>query len=362
MMIDFVLQFVEGRGGVETVLALISQELVRRGHRVRIFQTAQPFYLEWIREIPEIYYYDPLLTGYNRSYNGEIDAFRFALGYRALLEKLTYPDIAIATMGPLQSAVCRIALSSLGLQRPPVISWMHGPIEAYGAGNLLQYSDAHFAISTPIAQQIHQLFPVTAPIYYIRNPIDTREAKRIPRPLDRLELLYIGRLHNQVKRVDVLLKSLPILRGKWHLTIIGDGPDKDDLKNLSDELALTQNVTWLDWQKQPWNAISEASLLVLSSDSEGFGLVIGEALARGIPVVATECGGPEDLVKRGINGWLFPPGESKELAVILQKILDGDFALPTPETCELSVQAFRPQNVVDSMEKAISYTRTFYTP
>ncbi len=362
MIIDFVLQFVEGHGGVETVLALISQELVRRGHHVRIFQSAQPFYLEWLREIPEIYYYDPLLTGYSRSYNGEIDAFRFALGYRALLDKLIYPDIAIATMAPLQSAVCRLALSSLGSQRPPIISWMHGPIEAYGAGNLLKYSDAHFAISTPIAQQIHQLFPVTAPIYYIRNPIDTREVKRIPRAVDCLELLYMGRLHNQVKRVDVLLKSLPRLRGKWHLTIIGDGPDKEELKSLADELALSQNVTWLDWRNQPWNAISEASLLALTSDSEGFGLVAGEALARGIPVIATKCGGPEDIIKHGINGWLFPPGDSRALTAILQKILDRDYALPNPETCELSIQAFRPKNVVDSMEKAISYTRTFFTP
>jgi UDP-D-galactose:(glucosyl)LPS alpha-1,6-D-galactosyltransferase len=106
--------------------------------------------------------------------------------------------------------------------------------------------------------------------------------------------------------------------------------------------------------------VTSASLLVLASDYEGFGLVVVEALARGIPVISTNVAGPSDIIKDGVNGWLIPPGDFEGLNMILQKVINGEMALPSAEICEESVRSYRVGDVVNRMEKALYETYARY--
>ncbi|RYM05910.1 glycosyltransferase [Sporolactobacillus sp. THM7-7] len=351
MIIDVVLGQAEGRGGLENVLTLVSNELQRRGHEIRVFQMGQSSYQDWEETLPEVYYYG---LAAHQSYQGEQDLFRYALGYRDMLDILGYPDVILATHTPLLSALCRLAVCHLGGEKEPaILSWLHGPPDVWKGGQYLHYAkDGHLAISESIGNQIAEYVdPET--VHYIGNPVDFNHVSQVKRAKNSLKLIYVGRLNNIEKRLDVLFKGLKKLNGDWTLNVIGDGPNKTSLQDYAKKLDIDNHIFWMGWSNRPWEEITSASVLVLSSDYEGFGLVVVEALSRGLPVISTACGGPNEMIKDGLNGWIFPCGDSEKLHHILQDILDGKKVLPDAESCLQSVDQYRVERVVDRMESAI---------
>ncbi|QAY67773.1 glycosyltransferase [Paenibacillus protaetiae] len=366
MIIDIVLGIASGRGGLETVVTNISQELKRRGHRVRVFQTLPPRYKEWSETLPENYYYalpPEALDDTDSKPFFQVEVQRFAAGYRSLLEELGCPDVVLAAHTPLIGLVCNLALNHLEAgNRPPIISWLHGPPEAFGqeAAQFMKYSDAHMVISRDIGRKIEAALPAAAPIYYVGNPIDARFIEMVARPQKGpAKLLYIGRIDNNPKRLDVLFRSLQFVQN-WELQIIGDGDDRAALEQLAEQLHISDSIQWNGWKEDPWAEVKEASLLVLSSDYEGFGMVLIEALARGIPVLSTSCGGPDDIIIHGVNGWLYPVGDSGALQRWLQQIIEGTQALPSPQACLQSIEPFALEQVAAVMIESIIYTKASF--
>ena len=353
MIIDIVLGKAEGRGGLEYVLTFVSQELTRKGHRVRVFQSSPPQYAEWANTLPEIYYYDPVASGNLSSYEGEIDFFRYILGYRSLIDKMGAPDVILATHVPLFCLVARVATSHLK-NSPIILSWMHASFPQFnGTEVLLQYCDGHLAISHGLGQSIKEKVNQKSIVYYVGNPVDFRNTKLLPRVHNRLELLYIGRISNKEKRIDVLLQALSQVTKTWHLTIIGDGPDLIALQQLATSLGIEKNIEWKGWQEDPWKHVESASVLVLTSQFEPFGIILVEALARGLPVISSRCDGPEDIVQDGENGWLFDVGNVEQLRSIIQGIINVTLSLPTQESCKSTVERFRLENVVNVFEASL---------
>ena len=114
---------------------------------------------------------------------------------------------------------------------------------------------------------------------------------------DVLELLYVGRLAMQ-KRVERLIAMLPLMTTPSHLTIVGDGDERALLEQKVNELHIT-NVTFAG--KKIGEALIEyyrsADVFVIASDVEGMPLVVLEAMAESLPVVATNVLGLRELVK-----------------------------------------------------------------
>ncbi|PGT81117.1 glycosyltransferase [Bacillus sp. AFS040349] len=354
MVIDIVLGRATGRGGLEKVLTQVSKGLKQKGHRVRICQMSEPDHLDWVQTLPEIHYYEQLDK---YKYEGNIDVFSLALGYREFISIEGKPDIVLATHTPIQSLICRLALEPLGEECPPIISWLHGPPESYGGEKYLYYSDAHLAISYNIYKKIEDIVDSDSIIHYIGNPVDIDNVELINRSTGSIELLYVGRLDNTQKRLDILFKALSKVNGNWRLRIVGDGPHSNELKFLAKQLDIEKKIIWDGWRENPWNYIDEASLLVLSSDFEGFGLVLVEALSRGIPVLSTECEGPDEIIKDGVNGWLYPIGDIETLQYILNGLISGEISLPDRINCKESVVHYRPEVVVNQLEEILlNYT------
>jgi glycosyltransferase involved in cell wall biosynthesis len=150
------------------------------------------------------------------------------------------------------------------------------------------------------------------------------------RPVEN-RLLFVG-IMRQVKGVDVLLKAVRLLadRGRnVQLAIIGEsfyeGYRRDEVmfRRLTSELRLDDRVAYLGG-KEPAEVAKEiqrSALVVLPSRRESFGTVLVEALACGIPVVATSCGGTEDIVN-GQVGLLVPPEDPQALADGIEQVLD----------------------------------------
>lgn len=110
----------------------------------------------------------------------------------------------------------------------------------------------------------------------------------------------------------------------WQLRIWGDGPLREDLQRLVDRLRLTERVRLCGVTSQPWSALAEGQIYVLSSEYEGFPNAMLEAMALGLPCIAFDCpSGPRALADNGRAAILVPPGDIGELAAAIQK-LAGD--------------------------------------
>lgn len=140
------------------------------------------------------------------------------------------------------------------------------------------------------------------------------------------QLLFVGRLAPQ-KALDVMLRSLAVLRQSHrdvHLSLAGDGPERAKLEALARELGVGSNVTFLGYQsqRQVRDLLAAADVFVLSSVAEGVPVVLMEAMAACVPVVATRIAGIPELVHDGANGFLVPPGDPETLAARAATLLD----------------------------------------
>ena len=138
-------------------------------------------------------------------------------------------------------------------------------------------------------------------------------------------LLYVGRLA-AAKGLPILLESLAKLKTSYPqliLTIVGDGSDRSTLEQMSQELGLEKNVKFVGYQSQAAvrEYMQQTDIFVLPSFAEGLPVVLMEALAAGVPVVATQIAGISELVESGINGYLVPPGDVTAIGDRIETLL-----------------------------------------
>jgi glycosyltransferase involved in cell wall biosynthesis len=106
------------------------------------------------------------------------------------------------------------------------------------------------------------------------------------------------------------------------LLIVGEGECRDDLHTLAEELQITRTVRFLGQRRDPEELLPACDVFVLSSLSEGLSFAILEAMACGLPVVATRVGGNIELVEDGVTGILAPSCDPAALAVAVGRLLD----------------------------------------
>ena len=141
-------------------------------------------------------------------------------------------------------------------------------------------------------------------------------------PPERFLVGWIGRMTG-VKRTDDLLLAFKELRDRGVdacLCLVGDGPQRGALERTAHELGVVRDCLFLGYQEEvaPFYAAFDA--FVLTSGNEGTPVTTIEALASGIPVVATRVGGVSDVVRDGEDGFLVPPGAMGELADRLARL------------------------------------------
>jgi glycosyltransferase involved in cell wall biosynthesis len=142
----------------------------------------------------------------------------------------------------------------------------------------------------------------------------------LPRTPVRGRILMVGRL-TPPKRPDLALRALALVREgarEAHLHVAGDGPLRAESEQLAAELGLREAVSFLGYRDDVPQLLAEAECALLASDYEGCPLVVIEALAAGVPVVATDAGGVRELA--GEAGVVTAP-EATALAAALEDVL-----------------------------------------
>ncbi len=188
----------------------------------------------------------------------------------------------------------------------------------------LKASDSIFALSEYTRATVEA---IGGPRKVVLAPcgVDTNLFRPAVRP-DGDYILCVARFSDARKNVRLLLDAYALLRQKAEtvpdLYLIGDPPSEASQLQLQ-TLALAQKVHWLG--PKPGEELAalyrNASFFVLSSNEEGLGIVILEAMASGLPVVSTACGGPATAVSEGETGLLTPIGDAQALAAAMEKLV-----------------------------------------
>jgi glycosyltransferase involved in cell wall biosynthesis len=131
---------------------------------------------------------------------------------------------------------------------------------------------------------------------------------------------FIGRL-DPVKRIDDLITAISLQPDDVTLDIYGEGPERHQLESLIHRLNLDRRVSLHGSIDGAGTALADIDVLVLPSDAEGFGLVLIEAMAAGVPVIGTSVPGIRDVITNGVNGILTPPRNPQALSEKIGTIL-----------------------------------------
>ncbi|HEX2826100.1 MAG TPA: glycosyltransferase [Burkholderiales bacterium] len=194
-----------------------------------------------------------------------------------------------------------------------------------------------------------------------RAALRRRAAHAIPNPLRTLKgcaraggarepvIAALGRLWLE-KGHDVLIRAFAAVAPdypEWRLTIVGEGPEREALTALAASLGVADRVALPGWMDVPEEVLACAGVFVMSSRYEGFPNALLEAMGAGLPVISTACGGTEEMIEEGRNGYVVPIDDVTALAAALRRLL-GDPALRERLAADArtAAQRYSPHRVV----------------
>ena len=220
---------------------------------------------------------------------------------------------------------------------------------AFGIQLTYPRSDVIIANSEKLAEDIRKVVPnCSQRIQLLPNPvvhqhIEALAQKTVDHPWLPAKTIPVvigaGRLSRQ-KDFKTLVEAVYLInqRSSCRLIIIGDGKELSNLEALARELGIGHNVDFPGFVDNPYSYFSKASLFVLSSAWEGCPNVLLEALAVGVPVVATDClSGPREVLQNGRLGALVPVGQAEALARAIEKTIE---AHPSSDVLRAGVRGF----------------------
>ncbi len=264
---------------------------------------------------------------YLRAITRTIQLLRPAIGQTHLLTTAVYGSIAGRVTGV------------------PTVSTLHGSVDAplHGAfrsakfrllnrreGKVVAVSDSlrdWLLSTTPLRADVIRVIPNGQDLSGL-GP-DPHSRQRIRRELGLSEDDFVvGAVGNVRPSKDyaTLLRAASELAGWFEgkLRIVVAGQEGGDLsrslRDLRDSLGLEGTVEFLGFRSDARDLYAAFDLYVLSSSSEGFSLTVVEAMASGLPIVATRCGGPEEILRDGCTGLLVPVGDPRALAEAIHSL------------------------------------------
>jgi glycosyltransferase involved in cell wall biosynthesis len=160
-------------------------------------------------------------------------------------------------------------------------------------------------------------------IALIPNAALVSDGAPVGRPAGGEFLLYVGWLRKE-KGLDSLLDALAQTETRIDLWLVGDGPERAALEARARALGIADRVRFVGQVPDPSPYYARARLFALPSWGEGLSNALLEAMAFGLPVVATRIGGTVDLVEDGVNGLLVEPGHPGQLAGALSRVLSDE--------------------------------------
>ena len=324
-------------GGSGVVATELGKALAGRGHEVHFITYDQPVRLGSFR--PNVFYHEVRIAQYPLF---DYPPYELVLASK-MVEVARQQDLDIlhvhyAIPHASSAYMAKRILSEEG-RHLPVVTTLHGtditllgkdpgfePVISFA----INQSDAVTAVSTSLRSDTYKLFGINKDIEVVPNFIcpahfeglQGQKREQFAAPDEKL-LCHISNFR-AVKRVHDVISTFAILaeRTSAKLLMVGDGPDRSGAERTARELGIDDRVFFLGKLKNPLEALAISDLFLLPSESESFGLAALEAMACGIPVVATEAGGLPEVIRHGVSGILAPVGDVSMMADHAEFLLD----------------------------------------
>ena len=311
-------------GGSGIVATELAKALAVRGHQVRLISSDPPFRLGEFQA--GLVFHEVKTPGY--------PLFREPQYLLSLANKLVEIarefDLDIihahyAIPHAVAAYLARQILSASIVQKVPrIVTTLHGTDvtiigsdESYSetAAFCIDQSDAVTAVSDSLRQDTYRQLRVRADIRVIPNFLDCQQHRRLPdeglgvryrNGDDHTKLVVHVSNFRPVKRAEAVVRIFHRIRERVpaRLLLIGDGPELPLARRAARELGMSADVDALGEQEQVVPILSVADLFLLPSSEESFGVAALEAMACGVPVVASRVGGLPEVIEDGVSGFL----------------------------------------------------------
>ena len=265
-------------------------------------------------------------------------------------------NVIIGVHAPL---AVRLATCKLQLGDTKLIGWIHNSYEAlFGAGSLyigpelrkhyeyqLQKLDKTIVLCQDDAHKYH--FPVEV----IYNPLTLEPGK--PSQGDSKRFLAVGRFSHRHKGFDLLIEAFNIFaknNKEWTLDIVGEGVEEPLYRKMIADYKLGGRITLHPFTNNIQQYYTNAQVYVLSSRWEGFGLVLVEAMAHGLPIVSSDLPTSKEIM--GDFGMYFTNGNVNELAEQLHNAAEIEWDKKSEEAIQIA-QRFNIQHIIEQWNKII---------
>ena len=323
-------------GGSERVGVELAIEFARRGYRVVCFA----FYDSEgpMRSLAEAAGIRCLDFNYlNRRWGIRRATYQFAMWRMLRRERVDALHVHHATALILSGVPARLArISRVVMTEHALHQFIEQRSYRLATTRYCKFADAVTLVESQQVQYFHDELSVpTAKLHHIANgtrprqrdgQIGTHVRRQLGVPDDAFVLFFAGRLH-PIKGIDTLLRAAHLLpadaRGALRILIAGDGPERARLERERDELGLQSIVSFLGPRSDVANLLHAADAFVMTSISEGLPMALLEAMATGVPCIATAVGGIPDLFAGGA-GILVPVADAQAVANAIARVIGDD--------------------------------------
>ncbi|SYW05549.1 putative Lipopolysaccharide 1,6-galactosyltransferase [Oenococcus oeni] len=337
---------IHGKGGTETVLSKVMNYSHYRYH------------IKWSLLLPDGHV-DPKWTNFLIENHHNVDIFetgRLMKIVREVIYLIFDQNDIVLSLGTKTLYLAWI-IRKLFFKKYKIVSWIHFDIShAYFVNTkYFKYADHNLAISEGVKKDIVSLGVPADKTSTIFNPVD-KQTKTISKSKNCNHFIYIGRIDFEgQKNIKLLIDALALIprEFKFKVDFIGSGNDqKKCQKYAKQKISDNACINWIGWKSDPWKEVKEADLLLLSSRFEGFGMVVAEAISYGIPVVAPNISGPDDLIKEGVNGYLFKKYSAEAMRNNILKEVNKR-SRSSSEVIKNTLESFYDNNYYKKFEKSI---------
>ncbi|MFS0576759.1 N-acetyl-alpha-D-glucosaminyl L-malate synthase BshA [Sporosarcina sp. 179-K 3D1 HS] len=354
-------------GGSGVVATELGQKMTERGHEMHFISSGRPFRLT--EENPRIIFHEVKIDDYAVFQYPPYDiALANEIAQVIEEEKLDLLHVHYAVPHAISASLGKdMAQSDIG-----IITTLHGTDVTIlghdpGLRNTVRYginkSDRTTAVSEFLAQETMELIRPDRPIMRIHNFIDENRYRPVEPGLLKEELgirqeervmIHISNFR-KVKRIPDIIMSFQKVVEKMpdvKLLLVGEGPEKPDMEQLVLDLHLESHVIFTGKRNDLPELLAISDVMFQMSEKEAFGLVLLEALACGVPSIATDIGGIPEVIEDGVNGFLVPLGDCEEAAAKAVTLLQDDALLDTFKRHALAIanEKFDTETIVSQYE------------
>ncbi len=316
-------------GGVSVYALSLAQELHKQGYSIRFFVPGAGHFTDLIEAEGLEWESVPFLA---RSLNPVKSLCTLVSLYRRLK---SYAPNLVSAQASVAGALCRVVGPRL---KTPIVytphSWIFTPgtpaIES-GVGwiiekNLRHRTDTVIAVSE-FERELGIKRGVVDPdqIVVIRNGLpDTKHVAQLATDSLPRRIISVARFERQKDQETLLRAVADLPAGRVELVLIGDGSLIGETKALADELGIADLITWKGAIDEVEAELLAADLFVLSTRWESLPICIIEAMRAGLPVIASDVGGINELVVDGKTGLLVPAGSPDDLRKAITRLVNSN--------------------------------------